>query len=561
MNLELRNKLHKSYIDIYKNDTEAAQLIDMVEQALDDMEAIAPKSSWIDENDTMLITYGDSILENGKKGLEGLQHFLNEFVGDSISTVHLLPMFPYTSDDGFSVVDYYKINPDLGDWDNIKSLASEYNLMFDAVVNHVSKSSDWFKKFLECEAPYNEYFIECDPNEDYSSVTRPRALPLLTEFETKEGKKHLWTTFSTDQIDLNFRSLHVYVGVMKILLSFAANGAKFIRLDAIGFIWKQLGTTCSHQPETHEIIKTYRAILEAYAPGTLLITETNVPHLENISYFGNGDEAQLVYQFPLPPLTMFSIISGNATKLSKWADSIGEPEKGTTFFNFLSSHDGIGVRPTEGILTDEERHLLVETALRNGGRVSYKNNGDGTKSPYELNINYQDALASPDMTDEERISRFLAAETILLSLQGLPGIYIHSLVGSRNDYYGMTTSDIPRRINREKLDYAELERQLRSDTNKSKIFNELIRRIDIRRQYKAFSPDAHQKVLFEDERVFALERYTDDGQVITIYVNISSDSVEVRAANEGIDLIGGQRFMGATLLKPYQCAWILQTDN
>lgn len=557
----LKDRLRKSYVDIYKDSNTADELLGLVEKVFDKAEEVRPKPEWISEKDTMLITYGDSILDDGKPGLEGLTRFVREHVGETISTIHLLPVFPYTSDDGFSVVDYYRINPELGDWSNIEELAGEYSLMFDAVINHVSKSSDWFKKFLAGEVPYDEYFIKCDPDADYSSVTRPRALPLLTEFETSNGTEHLWTTFSTDQIDLNFRSIHVYVDVLKILMNFAARGARFIRLDAVGFIWKELGTACMHLPETHEIIKTYRAILEAYSPGTLLITETNVPHKDNISYFGNGDEAQLVYQFPLPPLTMFSILSGNAVKLSKWADSIGEPEPGTTFFNFLSSHDGIGVRPTEGILSDNERQLLVDTTLRNGGRVSYKDNGDGTKSPYELNINYQDALAGPDMSDEERIKRFIAAETILLSMQGLPGIYIHSLIGSRNDYYGMTTSGIPRRINREKIAIDELSSQLRSDTNRSRIFNELIRRIDIRRQYRAFSPVAHQKVLFDDERVFGLVRYTEDGQEITVYVNVSPDRVEIHTADGGLDLISGDRFKGATVLEPYQCVWILKADN
>lgn len=557
MNESLRIKLNESFKIIYKNDETVSNLLALVDSVLDKYANILPKESWISEKDTMLITYGDSILKEGYKGIASLHEFLNKYVGDAISTVHLLPMFPYTSDDGFSVVDYKKINPDLGDWTDIAKLAKDYNLMFDAVLNHVSKSSDWFQKYLKGEKPYDEYFIECDPDADYSSVTRPRALPLLTEFETVNGRKHLWTTFSTDQIDLNLKSIYVYAELLDVLLSFAANGAKFIRLDAIGFIWKELGTSCVHMTETHEIVRTFRAVLDEYAPGTMIITETNVPHLENISYFGDGNEAQLVYQFPLPPLTMFSILSGNAAKLSRWADSLGSPMEGTTFFNFLSSHDGVGVRPTEGILDDEERQLLVDMTLKNGGRVSYKDNGDGTKSPYELNINYQDALAAPDMSDEERIARFIAAETILLSLQGLPGIYIHSLVGSRNDYYGMTTSDIPRRINREKLDFECLADQLDGDTNRKRIFDELIRRIKIRKQYKAFAPDSQQKILFDDERVFALERISDDGQKIMVLINVSSDRVITNIDAKGEDLLRMVNVKGTVSLDAYQCMWIM----
>ena len=202
-------------------------------------------------------------------------------------------------------------------------------------------------------------------------MTRPRALPLLTAFHTKEGEKHVWTTFSEDQIDLNFECPDVLAEVLDILVMYAKAGAKFIRLDAIGFMWKQLGTTCMHLPETHELIKLMKDVLQEYAPGTKLITETNVPHADNISYFGNGeDEADLVYQFPLPPLTMYSLLKGDASILSSWMAGLKLPGSRVTYFNFLSSHDGIGVRPTEGILSDEDRQFLVEAALKNGGRVS-----------------------------------------------------------------------------------------------------------------------------------------------------------------------------------------------
>lgn len=136
---------------------------------------------------------------------------------------------------------------------------------------------------------------------------------MLTEFDTKEGKKSYWTTFSTDQIDLNYQSIDLYKEILSILLYYTQNGARMIRLDAIGFLWKELGTTCMHLPQTHKVVQSFRKILDEAAPGTLIITETNVPHKENISYFGEGEkEAHMVYQFPLPPLVMFSILTGNS---------------------------------------------------------------------------------------------------------------------------------------------------------------------------------------------------------------------------------------------------------
>lgn len=559
MDKKLKEKLKKHFEFIYP-DKDANKIISKVEKLANKYETKQTGSSWISEKDAMLITYGDSIVEEGKPGLETLNEFLTKYVNDAISAVHILPMFPYTSDDGFSVVDYKKINPDLGEWKDVENLSKNYKLMFDAVVNHISKSSDWFQKYLKQEKPYDEYFLTCDPNADYSKVTRPRALPLLTKFETAKGEKYVWTTFSEDQIDLNFKSVDVYLEVLDVLLTYASRGARFIRLDAIGFLWKELGTTCMHHPKTHEIIKSYRAILDEYMPGTLIITETNVPHEENISYFGNGDdEAQLVYQFPLPPLTMFSILTGNAEKLSKWADSLDEPKQGTTYFNFLSSHDGIGVRPVEGILNEEEKKVLLDNTLKNGGVISYKNNSDGSKSPYELNINYQDALASPDESDEIRINKFLAAETILLSMQGLPGIYVHSLIGSRNDYYGKEMSGIPRRINREKININYLEKELNNSTNRKKIFDEILRRLKIRGEHKEFAPDSKQKILSLDKRVFALERISKDKK-ITVLVNVSSDEVQLDIENKGLDIISEIYVDKKVNLNPLQCMWILKED-
>ncbi len=548
----------KSLAFIYDDEALAREIADKMEKRFEGLETPS-KGGWLDEKASMLITYGDSLHREGEKGLQTLHRFLKAHVGDAISAVHILPMFPYTSDDGFSVVDYKKINEKLGDWEDVEALSGDYQLMFDAVINHISKSSRWFSGYLNCEEPYKDYFITADPDADYSSVTRPRALPLLTAFDTKEGKKYVWTTFSEDQIDLNFACPDVLIEIMDVLLTYANRGARFIRLDAVGFMWKEPGTSCMHLPKTHEIIRLARKLLEDYAPGTFLITETNVPQEDNLSYFGNGrNEAHLVYQFPLPPLTMFTLLKGDAGHLTEWAEKLPVPAEGTTYFNFLSSHDGIGVRPVEGILSAEERQFLVDAAFRNGGAVSYKDNGDGTKSPYELNINYQDALAGPEDSDETRIARFLAAETILLSLQGMPAIYIHSLLGSRNDYYGKSVSGIPRRINREQLDADVLEKALTSDTNRRIIFEELLRRLGIRAGHAAFSQEAAKQILRLDKRVFALLRTAKEGERIMVLINVSEEEVGLSLEDvRGVDLLSGSTVEQNVLLKGYECRWIL----
>lgn len=511
------------------------------------------RKEWVDETDSILITYGDTVSKDGEKPLTTLKTFLDNNVQNLISTVHLLPMYPFTSDDGFSVVDYRRINPELGAWEDIKALSKSYDLMFDGVINHISKESDWFKGYLGGDKQYDNYFIECDPTADYSMVVRPRALPLLTKFN-KQGKEvYLWTTFSDDQIDINFANYKVFIEILDILLMYAAEGARFIRFDAIGFAWKKLGTTCIHLEETHMLIKVMRMVLDEVTNGTVIITETNVPHKENISYFGNGvDEAQMVYQFPLPPLILYTFIKGDSNALTKWAASLGETEQGTTFFNFLASHDGIGVRPTEGILTDEDRQLMVDRVLEHGGRISYKNNPDGSKSPYELNINYMDALTHPQESSDIRIRRFLASQFILLSLAGVPGIYIHSLLGSRNWLEGVEASGINRRINREKLDYNQLLIELEADQERSKVFNKYKELISVRRQEKAFKPNSKQKVLDLNSNVFALSR----GDNILAIVNITNELVELELPFVGTDIITGKKEDISIVLAPYEYKWI-----
>ncbi|ASI91983.1 alpha-amylase family glycosyl hydrolase [Vibrio mediterranei] len=516
------------------------------------------KKQWVDQNDIMLITYGDSIKKQGEAPLHTLREFLNDNAADVLSAVHILPCYPYTSDDGFSVVDYWKINPELGDWQDVQSLSNNYDLMFDGVINHISKSSDWFQGYLKGEAQYREFFTEANPNRDYSSVTRPRALPLLTTFETAHGTKHIWTTFSEDQIDLNFRCPEVFQKIAELLLFYAQQGASFIRLDAIGFMWKELDTPCIHQPQTHAIVQALRAFMSAVAPHVKLITETNVPHNDNISYFGNGEnEAHLVYQFPLPPLTLHTLQTGNSEKIVEWMSSLEPCSEQTTFFNFLASHDGIGVRPVEGILNKEQVDHLLSVVQTNGGRVSYKDNGDGTQSPYELNINYFDAIRDANADDQTNLDRFMAAQSILISMAGVPGIYVHSLLGSGNDIEGLERLGYNRAINREKLERTDVETELANpESRRAQVLSRFKHILGIRKQQRAFAPSASQRVVATSEQLVTFVR---DEQVL-VAINISNQAVELdtNAVLKGVahDLISGNDLSGVVTVQPYQVMWL-----
>lgn len=519
----------------------------------------------LSEKDCMLIAYGDCICEEGTAPLQSLDRFLQDFCGDVITNVHLLPVFPFTSDDGFSVQDYKKIDSGLGDWEDVCRMGKRIGVMMDAVVNHSSRSHPWFQKCVQGEFPYTQYYIACDPSADYSRVTRPRALPLLTEVDTGEGKKWFWTTFSEDQMDLNFKSPYLLKEIIEILLFYAKKGARFIRLDAVGFLWKKPGTSCMHLEETHTVVKLMRKFLEILYPGTYIITETNVPHLENISYFGNGDEAHLVYQFPLPPLVLHTMLSQNSEKLTKWADGLKDTPlpKGTSFFNFLASHDGIGVRPVDGILDEREKAALFDAVIKRGGKISYKKNEDGSMSPYELNINFLSAVTAPHETDmQKKAECFLASQAIMLSMQGVPGIYYHSLLGSENWEEGVEESGINRRINREKLIRKRLESELSQEGSlRNKVFEGYIKLLGVRKRQKAFSPFAGQKVLDYGPEIFALER--ENGQKIRVFINVTDCAVRFPEGKQasGRDLLQNRKKVMIQELKPYEVLWIEQCQE
>lgn len=536
----------------------------------------ADRRSRLDESDVILITYGDQVQEPDRPPLQSLDELLTAQVGDLLTGVHVLPFHPYTSDDGFSVVDYFQVDPVLGDWPDIERLAAHFRLMVDAVVNHVSASSAWFQGFLDGDSRYRDFFIAVDPATDLSMVVRPRARPLLTPVETARGVEHVWTTFSEDQIDLNYANPDILLTMTDVLLHYVARGAHFIRLDAIAYLWKEIGTVCIHLAQTHRVVQFWRTVLDAVAPGTLLVTETNVPHVENVSYFGDGtNEAQLVYQFSLPPLTLHALHSGDARHLQAWAAGLTTPSDQTAFFNFLASHDGIGVRPAEGILSPAEVQALVDLAQAHGGYVSYRTNPDGSQSPYELNLNYFDALNDPAAEEPllTQVDRFMVAQAILLSLAGVPGIYVHSLFGSRGWREGVALTGRYRTINRQKFRRAELEQEL-ADPNslRHQVFNRYRALLKARTAERAFHPRGEQQVLAVNPALFSFVRTAPDesSRVLCLH-NVSSlaqpltinlSRVGVPPSTDLTDLLSGRKYSvdgDQTLMltvPPYAALWI-----
>ena len=519
-------------------------------------------------DDIVLITYGDSVQSSSLPPLRSLHDFLVQHLDDAISMVHILPFFPWSSDDGFSVTDFRAVKADLGDWQDIAAIARDFDLVVDLVLNHCSRENLWFIDYLFGDEPACRYFIEMDPKANTSLVTRPRSTPLLSGVRTQTGMRHVWTTFSNDQIDMNYANPDVLVEFIDILLYYVRRGARMIRLDAVAYLWKQLGTPCIHLPQTHQVVRLFRDVLESCEPGVLIMTETNVPHAENISYFGNGDEAHVIYQFSLPPLLLHAVFSGNARYLVEWARGLEETPlpPHCTALNFSASHDGVGLRPLEGLVPAVEVKAMLTEMRRRGGYISTKSNSDGSESPYELNISYFDAFREPSGDNRWHIAQFMVTQLIVLSFRGIPAVYLHCLTATPNDVLGVERTGMTRSINRRKWDRSELERlisDLGSETGQ--VFPVYARLLSQRREQVALHPDAPQRIIAFDDRLFCFERVALDGsQRILVLANVSANAVfvpwdrlppDTAARDELLGLYPLEHRDDGLVVEPYAVFW------
>lgn len=560
---------------IYANTDASAQVQELVPQLLQAMclehEVVTPapgRNTW-SERDALLITYGDSLLAPDEKPLHTLKRFLDAHANGVISGVHILPFYPWTSDDGFAVLDYSSVNEALGEWEDIGDIASAYDLMADLVVNHCSSRSPWFENFLRDESPGRDYFFTADPAQDLSAVVRPRTSPLLRTVDTVRGPRHVWCTFSHDQVDLDFRNPEVLLQFVRIVRLYLDQGVRIFRLDAIAFLWKIPGTSCLNLEQTHEVVRLFRTLIEHARPDAILITETNIPNLENLSYFGNANEAHCVYNFSLPPLLINTLLTGDCTYLRQWLMAMPPARSGTTFFNFIASHDGIGLRPVEGLLSDDELSALLSALQRFGGQVSWRALEGGEQRPYEVNIALFDALQGTLRgPDALAFSRFVCAHAIMFALEGIPGLYIHSLLGTRNDYQRVENTGHNRSINRHQWQWEMLEVELGdAESPHRQVMLALQGLLRLRGAQPAFHPNAAQFTLQLGTALFGFSRHSlEREQQIFCVSNISDEPqtlnlLDLNLVEEGgwEDLISGQAYLDldhSVQLAPYQTVWI-----
>lgn len=554
--------LDRSYQDI------AHSLIEIMRLANDCANPTPYTNHW-SEKDAILITYGDSIIETDEPPLQTLKKFLDDTIADTINSVHILPFFPYSSDDGFSVIDYSSVNEALGSWQDIQAISGQYRLMSDLVINHCSSRSAWFNNFIKGDGQGQDFFFTALPDDNLSDVVRPRTSPLLKEVETGKGTKHVWCTFSHDQVDFDFRNPKVLQAFTSIIRQYLDMGVKIFRLDAIAFLWKIVGTKSINLPQTHEVVRLLRTLIESAEPEAIIITETNIPNTQNLTYYGNANEAHGIYNFSLPPLLLNTLLTGNCLYLKRWLMSMPPSQDGTMYFNFIASHDGIGLRPAEGLLSDEEINTLIATVQNFGGKISWRSTDTGEQKAYEMNIALYDALqGTTDGKDQWNFERFICAHAIMFALEGIPGIYIHSLLGTQNDYKKLANTHHNRSINRRRWYKDKIETALNDDTrHHANVLSTLKSLLNIRIQQPAFHPNATQFTLHLGLQLFGFWRQSlDRKQSIFCVSNISDKSISLPLSELNLiiteswkELISDTEITELTqelILTPYQTVWI-----
>jgi len=484
------------------------------------------KKNVVSEKTSVVICYGDSIFDkNNKNSIKVFRNFYQKKLVKYFNTVHFLPFYPSSSDSGFAVKDHYKVDKRLGNWSDIKKFSNKNNVMADIVINHSSARGLWFKNFLKNKKPGKNYFLTVSPKFNTSKVIRPRDHKLLKKINIFNKNEYLWRTFSADQLDLNFKNPSVLLRFIKIMITLINHGVTVFRLDAIAYLWKESGTKCINLHQTHEVIKLFRTICNVLNVETIIVTETNLPEKENISYFGKNDEANWIYNFSLPPLLVHAFLFENSTYLNRWSKKLPSLKVGNSYLNFIASHDGIGMRPVEGILNKKTIKQLLDRLKRNGSKFSYRKVQSKTKKVYEANITVFNALykSNFDKLGKFFFERYISAHAIMISFEGVPAIYFNSLFGTSNDEAKFIITGNNRDVNRYKWNEKNIKNLLKNDKSKQSIFYKaLTKLLDIRRKQKAFHPNALRSNINLGNKIFCFKRSSlDKKQTILSITNLS----------------------------------------
>ena len=523
------------------------------------------KKKNISEKTSLIICYGDSIYSNKKKSIKVFKTFFQKKLEKYFNTIHFLPFYPSSSDSGFSVKDHYKIDNKLGNWSDIKKISKSNDIMADMVINHSSARGLWFRNFLKNKKPGKDYFLTVDSKFDTSKVIRPRDHKLLKGINIFNKKEYLWRTFSADQIDLDFKNPSVLLRFIKIMIYLIQNGVTILRLDAIAYLWKENSTKCINLKQTHEIIKLFRIIINLLNVQTIIITETNLPEKENLSYFGKNNEAHWIYNFSLPPLLIHAFLFENSSYLNKWSENLPNTKYGNSYLNFIGSHDGIGIRPTEGIFNKKTLKNFIKRLKKNGSKFSFRKVQNKSKKVYEANITVFDALKKSDYDLKGKffLERYISAHSIIISFEGIPALYLNSLFGKSNDEAKYIITGNNRDINRYKWNYKNISKKLDNKNSKQSIvYKKISNLLRVRRKQKAFHPNASRHNINLGSNFFSFKRVSiDKNQTIICITNLSSKIQKThlnKIYHSWNNLIGSKIEIRNKLiiLKPFETIWL-----
>ena len=438
------------------------------------------------KNQVQLITYIDRL---GGGNLQQLTQLLEGPLKGVFGGVHLLPFFDAIdgADAGFDPKDHTRVDPRLGDWDDIRALTAVVDVMADAIVNHMSSESPQFQDYLAHgdASPYAGLFLSMGTvfpqgasEQDLLAIYRPRpGLPFVSTVLGNGQKKMLWTTFTPQQIDIDVLHAQGQAYLASILQRFADNGIRMIRLDAAGYAIKKAGTSCFMLPETFDFIAAFAA--QAQSMGMEVLVEIH-------SYFQRQIEiakrVDWVYDFALPSLLLHTFFFGNSQALKDWIRV--RPENALTV---LDTHDGIGIidigaDPADraqhpGLLPPHALDQLVERIHTNSNGQSRQATGAAASNLdlYQVNCTFYDALGRNDRA-------YLLARAIQLFMPGVPQIYYVGLLAGENDMDLLAHSGVGRDINRQRFSPADIEAALQKP-----VVRDLLALIRLRNTCNAFN--------------------------------------------------------------------------
>lgn len=429
------------------------------------------------ENKIMLITYADSMGQN----LKDLKEVLDTHFKKAVGGVHILPFYPSSADRGFAPLTYKEVEPKFGDWTDIEALKENYYLMFDFMVNHISKQSEYFKDFqrYKDDSKYSDFFIryhdfweDGEPTEEEVDLIykrKPRAPSIEVEFKDGTAEK-IWCTFDKEQLDLNMESEVVKEFIKENLKFLADKGASIIRLDAFAYAIKKAGTSCFFiEPDIWELLDYCKDIL----------TEKDVEILPEIHEHYSiqlkiAEKGHPVYDFSLPMLLLHSIYSSNSRRLRDWLKKCPDNQ-----YTTLDTHDGIGVVDVKDLMTDQEIEATREMLYKQGSNVKkvYSSEAYDNLDIYQINCSYYSALGNDN-------DSYLLARAVQFFAPGIPQIYYVGMLAGENDIELLEETKVGRNINRHYYSKAEIDKEV-----KRPVVQKLIKLMEFRNYYSAFDGD------------------------------------------------------------------------